>query len=126
MKKILMISFCLLFLLSAGAALAQNSSTVDIGNPLTGFTTQDDTQASRGLSFVQGRLGSLLAMMLRGLAVLSLLPIVFGGVMMITSQGNSEKVEKGKSALYWGFVGLTLAFMSIMLYSLLLRIILPA
>lgn len=125
-KFFLGLSLCLALFFGSSAAGAPNSDFVDIGNPLIDFAQQDEGQVANSMPVVLERLGGLLTLMLASLAVLSLLPIVFGGIMMITSQGSSERVEKGKSAVFWGFVGLTLAFMSILIYSLILRIALPS
>lgn len=128
MKKLLLLlaSTCFLFSVAIPVlAQSEGENAIDIGNPITGFQPANNTTTT-GYAFVQSRLGNLLNLMLRGIAVLSILPIVWGGVMMITSQGNSDQVEKGKSALYWGIVGLTLSFMAILLYSLLLRVLLAS
>lgn len=127
MKRfVLFVLASFLFFVATYPVLAQNNGAVDIGNPILNFQQNPDVASVDSVHFLQGRLGNLLGLMLRGLAVLSLLPIVYGGFLMITSQGNSDQVGKGKSALFWGIIGLTLAFMAILLYSLLLRILLPA
>jgi len=77
------------------------------------------------VAYFQTRLGTLLNIMFGALAVFSLIPIVFGGIQLITSQGSSDKVEKGKKALFWGVVGLILAFSAIVIFNFLLRVVLP-
>ena len=58
--------------------------------------------------------------MLRGIAALSLLPIVVGGFQMIISQGSEDKVARGKQTLYFGVVGLFLALIAIAFFQTML------
>ncbi len=91
---------------------------INIGNPLdpkfgesntpTGTDANTDTIVT-----VQAQLGNLLGIMLRGIAALALLPIVVGGFQMIISQGNDDKVSRGKQTVYFGVVGLVLALVAI-------------
>ena len=103
---------------------------VTVGNPLApgfGEASQDTGIKTKGgmVAYFQTRLGTLLNIMFGALAVFSLIPIVFGGIQLITSQGSSDKVEKGKKALFWGVVGLILAFSAIVIFNFLLRVVLP-
>lgn len=100
---------------------------VSIGNPLAPGFENPKLQAKEGdvVGYFQGRLAGLLNVMFGVLAVLSLIPVVFGGIQLITSQGSSEKVEKGKKSLFWGVAGLVLAFSAIVVINFLLRVILP-
>lgn len=94
---------------------------INIGNPLnpdfgstqkpTPTDVREDTVAT-----VQGQLANLLNIMLRGIAALSLLPIVVGGFQMIISQGDDSKVSRGKETVYWGVVGLILSLVAIALF----------
>lgn len=105
-------------------------NTVPIGNPLEGSFGGSKAPSGIGeggaVGYLQKRLGGLLQIMFGALAVLSLIPIVFGGIQLITSQGASDRIEKGKKSLFWGIVGLLLAFLAIVIINTLLRVILPA
>lgn len=46
------------------------------------------------------------------ISVLSLASLIFGGYQYITSAGNPESAQKGKSSITWGIIGLVIAFAS--------------
>jgi len=106
---------------------AQKTDTISVGNPLEeGFGGPQEGRTKKGLiEYFQGRLAGLLNIMFGLLGVLSLIPIVFGGIQLIMSQGSSDKVEKGKKALFWGIAGLVLAFSVLVIINFLLGVILP-
>ena len=119
--------FTLSFVFVSGAVMAEEG-VESIGNPLeAGFGTNTATSGigeGGAVGYLQERLGNLLTIMFSALAVLSLFPIVFGGIQLITSQGSTDKIEKGKKALFWGVVGLLLAFSAIVIINTLLGVIL--
>lgn len=102
------------------AGVTGDAGVINVGNPL-GTTYDKDTTIG-----LQRRLGSLLSTMLRGIAALSLLPIVVGGFQMIISQGNEDKVSRGKNTLYFGVVGLVLALTGIAIFQTLLSFLVNA
>ncbi len=113
---------------SARAAQDENPP-INIGNPLSpGFSgqTTERTPGNTVEQQIQTRLGYLLGVMLRGIAALSLLPIVVGGFQMIISQGNEDKVARGKNTVYFGVVGLVLALVAIALFQTLLSYLVTA
>lgn len=106
----------------AGTQNNLDTAAVNIGNPLGNPATGRDDS----IPALQQRLGTLLGVMLRGIAALSLLPIVVGGFQMIISQGNEDKVSRGKSTLYFGVVGLVLALTGIAIFQTLLSFLVNA
>lgn len=84
-------------------AADEKAPPITLTNPL-GFepTTEGVTQRLVGLSVT----------MLQALIVLSILPILFGSFLWITSRGSSDRVEKGKKIFYWGTVGLILGLLA--------------
>lgn len=99
------------------------ADSVNIGNPLdSNFATGGTTErlGNTAVETVQNRLARLLSTMLRGIAALSLLPIVVGGFQMIISQGSEDKVARGKQTLYFGVVGLFLALVAIAFFQTML------
>lgn len=134
MYKFLALVALAFFLVFPATVLADKDTTpapekaIGIGNPLAPDFETPESQAKGGdvVGYFQGRLAGLLNVMFGALAVLSLIPVVFGGIQLITSQGSSEKVEKGKKSLFWGVAGLVLAFSAIVVFNFLLRVILPA
>lgn len=136
MKRFLAIAFLVLTpFLSVGIApvLADEPPPppVNIGNPIDPKygdtqTPQPTNPQEDTIKTVQGQLGTLLTILLRGIAALSLLPIVVGGFQMIISQGDDGKVSRGKETLYFGIVGLILALIAIAFFQTFLSFILPS
>lgn len=105
------------------AAPVRAGDSVNVGNPLnSNFATGGTTErlGNTAVETVQNRLARLLSTMLRGIAALSLLPIVVGGFQMIISQGSEDKVARGKQTLYFGVVGLFLALIAIAFFQTML------
>jgi hypothetical protein len=48
---------------------------------------------------------------------IALLYLIIGGLMWLTSQGNTEKVKKGKDTLVWAIAGLAMIFFSYVILS---------
>jgi hypothetical protein len=48
---------------------------------------------------------------------IALLYLILGGLMWLTSQGNTEKVKKGKETLVWAVAGLAMIFFSYVILS---------
>lgn len=97
-------------------------------NPLSG-TTDENASESCGnpkddaIGYFACRLGSLVSTMLILLASLSVIPIVLGGIQLISSQGSTDKVEKGRKTLFWGVAGLVLGLLSIAIWDFILGLI---
>lgn len=116
------LSLCLTTAFVIVAPVSANDS-INVGNPLdTNFATGGTTErlGNTAVETAQNRLARLLSTMLRGIAALSLLPIVVGGFQMIISQGNEDKVARGKQTLYFGVVGLFLALIAIAFFQTML------
>ena len=101
-KKISSFIFVALgLLLNAAQALAQADPGQHPLNPI-GY-------AAGGAPELYGRV-------IRGLlgfaGVGALLFFIWGGIVILTSGGNSEKVKQGRDAILWAAVGLVVAFSS--------------
>lgn len=57
-------------------------------------------------------IGNIIRAALGIVGSLALIIFIYGGVMMITSAGNEEKVRKGKDMLVWASLGLAVIFAS--------------
>jgi len=59
---------------------------------------------------------TLVSYMVRGLlgisGAIALLMLVWGGITWMTSQGNSDRVKKGRETIVWAIFGLVAIFMS--------------
>lgn len=123
----LVLSFLLALTLSAFVFPAKTQAqAADTGNPivtLPDYTGTANEGSKDAIGAVQERLGKMLATAFQALAVLSLLPIAVGGIQLITSQGNSDQVDKGKKTLFWGVVGLVLALSGVAIFSVLLNVL---
>lgn len=57
-------------------------------------------------------IGSIIQGVLGVVGALALFYLVWGGIMWMTSGGNSDKVKKGKDAIVWAIFGLAIIFFS--------------
>lgn len=78
-----------------------SSTTVTLYNPL-GTTSED--------SDIRVILGRVIRGLLSVIGSLALLMFVYGGVLWMTSAGNSERVKKGKDIIVWAVLGLGVIF----------------
>ncbi len=81
------------------ATYAQNSSTFfDTNNTISGTTDLPDTSpVTLALNIVTAFLSII--------GILALVLIIYAGFTIMTSQGNQEKVQKGKDILLWSIIG---------------------
>lgn len=110
MKKLL---FALLgILLPAGQALAQQTSYGNAAlNPLGRIEGPQELY------------GRLLQFMLGFVGVGALVFFIVGGIILLASQGNPEKVKLGKDSIVWAMIGLFVAFGSYIILRFVLEII---
>ncbi|MBI2051082.1 MAG: hypothetical protein HYT31_04785 [Parcubacteria group bacterium] len=101
----------LAILLPAAQALAQNSyGSADL-NPL-GRIEGPQELYGRFLQFFLGFVG-----------VGALGYFIIGGIILLMSQGNPEKVKMGKDTLVWAIIGMFVAFASYIILRFVLEII---
>jgi hypothetical protein len=88
-------------------------------NPLAGFTatTNQDTAGA-----FAGAVGLFVYRAILALGALAVIPIIVGGIYLLSSSGNPDMVKKGKDSLFWGIVGLILALSSFVIYNFLLSL----
>lgn len=92
MKNKIILSLLLFLPLSAKAV-------VEVPNPLSANSIPELAgQMIRGLLGVSG--------------ALALFFLVWGGIMWMTSSGNSERVKKGRDSIVWAILGLVVIFVS--------------
>lgn len=109
MKKLF---FTLLgILLPAGQALAQNNYANAPLNPLG------------KIEGPQELFGRLLRFLLGFVGVGALVFFIIGGVILLMSQGNTDKVKLGKDTLVWAIIGMFVAFASYIVLRFVLEII---
>jgi len=69
----------------------------------------------------------LIGNMIRGLlgivGALALFYLVLGGITWMTSQGNADKVDKGKQTIVWAIFGLIMVFISYVLVNLVFQVL---
>lgn len=102
------------------APVQAQESDVGLYNPLAGFSSNSDESA---VSFFQGFAGQIIVRLIMILTVLSLIPIVIGGIYMTSSSGNQDMVAKGKASLTWGVIGLILGLSSFAIYNFVLGLV---
>ncbi len=110
MKKLLasiFLTFIFAFIISLTPVLAQtgtggsdqpSNGTISLSNPL-GSVSTPQALIGRIINSVLGIVGSI-----------ALLFFVYGGLIWMTSAGNSDKVKKGRDTLVWAAVGLIVIF----------------
>ena len=84
-----------------GAATGASSGAT-LPNPLG--TTNINTLVARIISYILGLVGTI-----------SLLLFVYGGLIWMTSAGNSSAVKKGRDILIWAVIGMAVVFTSYIL-----------
>ena len=96
MKKILIRLLMPVLMLAPSVALAE---AVTLINPL-------------GETDVRVILGRVISAALSIVGTLALLMFVYGGVLWMTSRGDSKQVTKGKDTITWAILGLVIIFAS--------------
>mgnify|MGYP002345398756 CR=1 FL=1 len=79
---------------------------VPLDNPLAA------TGKEGGVSGVTGLVNQLIKFVLGFTGLLSLLAFIYGGILWMSSMGDSKKVEKGKQVMIWSVCGLAVIFAS--------------
>src|SRR3989344_2396705 len=102
--KILLVVVFALTLFSGALALAQETKTYTLLQPLPGME-----QTMPVGTILPAYLSVLFKFMLVLAGALAVLMIVFGGIMYITSGGNASSIEKAKSRIWSAIGGLVLA-----------------
>lgn len=111
---------------STAATCDTNATACTPGTPTTGGTTSGGGSTkgpsltnplegtckagTTGQQCLQLIVGNVIKGALGVTGSIALLMIVWGGFLWLTSMGNSERVEKGKSTLIWATLGLVLIF----------------
>lgn len=96
MKKILLRLLMPALILAPSVALADSVTLI---NPL-------------GETDVRVILGRVISAALSIVGALALLMFVYGGVLWMTSRGDSKQVTKGKDTITWAVLGLVIIFAS--------------
>lgn len=99
MKKIITIFWLSTLPLLTWAADTKKSGQMVLDNPLS-----VDSVPLLINNVIKGIMGIV--------GAVSLLYLVLGGLMWLTSQGNTEKVKKGKETIVWAVAGLAMIFFS--------------
>lgn len=97
-KKRFLIGLALCFLVVAPVL------AVPLDNPLA--------SGGGGVSGVTGLVNQLIKFVLGFTGLLSLLAFIYGGLLWMSSMGDSKKVEKGKQVMIWSVYGLAVIFAS--------------
>jgi len=99
----------------------QSGQTCQSGQCQSGNSQSENTQSENDSVTLQNPLGSvdpaiIMGTVIEGIlgltGVLALVAFIAGGVIMMTSGGNAEKVKKGKDILVWAVIGLFIIFTS--------------
>ena len=108
MKKLLFTSLAILLPILPARAVDPGGATL---NPLGSIPGPEELY------------GRLLRFMLGFVGVGALVFFIIGGVILLMSQGNPDKVKTGKDTLVWAIIGLFVAFTSYIILRFVLEII---
>ena len=106
----------------AGTALYGLNTVMAQG---TGFLNSTDnpskvSAATGGQTSVRALILTIVDYFLGFLGLIAVLMIIYGGVMMVTSQGNPEAVGKGKKIITYAAIGILIVLMSFAIVSTIL------
>ena len=76
-----------------------------------------------GTSSIPQLIGRIIAGVLALTGVIALVMFIYGGVIWMTSQGNTEAITKAKKTIVWSILGLVLIFTSYALVNFVLQAI---
>jgi len=82
-----------------------SGSATPLENPLSGVCS-----GKEGPQCVQLVIGNVIKWAFGIVGSIALLMMIWGGFLWLTSMGNSDKVERGKSTLIWATIGLAVIF----------------
>lgn len=71
---------------------------IDLTNPLGNVTD------------IRVLIGRIIAAIIGVIGAIALLYFIYGGYLLLTSQGNAEMIRKGKETLIWAVLGLAVIF----------------
>jgi hypothetical protein len=98
---------------SASSVDSADSGSVQLTDPITGKSggsiTSIDVAVTRIIKYVLGVIG-----------VVALIAFIYGGIMWMTSMGDTNKIAKGKNIMIWAVMGLIVIFASYAIVNLLL------
>jgi hypothetical protein len=121
-KKIKIALFGLLLIGALATILPTGSVKAEevhlINNASTAYQTGNYT-----LSDVRDYFIYLMTLILKVVGVLSLLAFIYGGVIVLTSAGNTSQVKKGMDAIKAAVIGLLITFSSVLIINLTVKTI---
>jgi hypothetical protein len=97
-------------ILSEDASTAASSSSTELTNPIS---------ESNPTIII----ANVIRAMLGVLGAVTLLMFIYGGFMLVFSQGNEEKLKKGRGTLIWAIIGMAIVLTSYSILSYVFKII---
>ncbi|PIR06604.1 MAG: hypothetical protein COV55_03715 [Candidatus Komeilibacteria bacterium CG11_big_fil_rev_8_21_14_0_20_36_20] len=86
------------------------AATVSLPNPLSVDSVPE---------FISNMIRGLLGVV----GAIALFFLILGGFQWMTSQGNADKIQKGKDSMVWSIFGLVMVFVSYILINLVFQIL---
>lgn len=95
--------------------IATSTTAIASGEPTTGSGPVRLEDPLQGALKGQGLLGvaiNVANVLLGMIGALGVAVVIYGGVLLLTSGGSQERIEKGKAAIIWAVIGIALALFS--------------
>lgn len=115
---VLLLSFSFFQINSAFAAVTPPPVGGNQGQPPTGNQTFKNPLGS-SVDYLDV-VANIIEVVLGVVGVLALLVFIYGGIVWMTSLGNSERVKLGRDTLIWASLGLVVVFASFAIVNLIL------
>ena len=110
---ILILLIMFLFFGTAGFVLAQDlggSDGQDLGGGDKPSTADNELDNPLGTTSAPVIIGDIIKAFLGIIGTISLIMFIYGGIFMLTSAGNPERVKKGQLTLVWASLGILIIF----------------
>ncbi|MCR4752919.1 MAG: pilin [Candidatus Saccharibacteria bacterium] len=79
------------------------------------------TQVDGGGTNLQATVNNVLSVVFTLVGVIAVIVIIIGGVYYITSNGDAEKIKKGKNTIMYGIIGLIVTLLAFAIVSFVLN-----
>ncbi|MFC1598450.1 hypothetical protein ACFL2U_00340 [Patescibacteria group bacterium] len=124
MKKIIKILLIFTLILIVSLAIFEIVQSASLTAP-TGSGSGTPLTDKAGTSGVRSVIGAIIKTIIGVMGAFTLLMFVFGGITMLSSGGQQDRIQQGKKTLIWGAMGLILIVFSYVLVDFVISALTP-